>query len=357
MDITITKQNENSRKTKPGDDHQLGFGRYFSDHFFNMTYTEGRGWHDARIEPYRLLQLDPAAMVFHYAQEIFEGLKAYRGKDGGIYLFRSRDNWRRMNRSAKRLCMPEIDVDFVNDALKKLVVLEQDWIPRKRGTALYIRPTMIATEACVGVKVSSEYLFYIIVGPVGDYYPEGFSPIKIFVSDHYIRAARGGLGEAKTGANYAASLFPAMEAKKQGYGQVLWLDAKELKYIEEVGTMNIFFRFEDEVATSPLDGTILPGITRDSVLRLCRDWGLQASERKISIDEVVDGARDGRLQEVFGSGTAAIISPVGELNYKGQGFVVGQGKVGELSQRLYQELLGIQFGDIKDPYEWIERVV
>ncbi len=356
MEIEITQIAGDQRKKKPSEDSELGFGRYFSDHFFHMTWTADHGWHRPTIEPYRPLQMDPAAMVFHYAQEIFEGLKAYRTRDG-IYLFRSRDNWLRMNRSAKRLCMPELDVEFANMALKKLVAIDQEWVPRKRGTALYVRPTMIATEACVGVKVSSEYLFYIIVGPVGNYYPEGFNPIKIFVSDHYIRAARGGLGEAKTGANYAASLFPAMEAKKKGYGQVLWLDAKELKYIEEVGTMNIFFRFEDEVATSPLDGTILPGITRDSVLRLCRDWGLQASERKISIDEVIDGARTGRLKEVFGSGTAAVISPVGELHYKDADYRVGDSAVGELSRKLYDELLGIQYLERKDPYGWVEKVV
>lgn len=357
MDIRIAKVDDTRRKKKPSNESDLGFGQYFSDHFFHMKWKTDRGWYEPTIEPYRTLDMDPAAMVFHYAQEIFEGLKAYRAKDGGICLFRSRDNWLRMNRSAKRLCMPELDVEFANEALKKLVTMDQDWVPHRRGTALYVRPTMIATEACVGVKVSSEYLFYIIVGPVGNYYPEGFNPIKIFVSDHYIRAARGGLGEAKTGANYAASLYPAMEAKKKGYGQVLWLDAKELKYIEEVGTMNIFFRFEDEVATSPLDGTILPGITRDSVLRLCRDWGLQASERKISIDEVMDGAKSGRLKEVFGSGTAAVISPVGELHYKEDNYRVGTGQVGELSRRLYDELLGIQFMERKDPYGWVERVV
>lgn len=356
MDIRIIQASANQKKPKPADETKLGFGKYFSDHFYHITYHEGKGWHDPTIEPYRPLTLDPAAMVLHYAQEIFEGLKAYRGKDNGIYLFRPKDNLARLNRSAKRLCMPEVNIDDALEGMKQLVLADCDWIPTSRGTSMYIRPTMIATEASVGVKVSSEYLFYIIVGPAGAYYPEGFNPVKIYISDHYIRAARGGLGEAKTGANYAASLLPAKEAKEKGFAQVLWLDALELKYVEEVGTMNMFFRFDDEVVTSPLTGTILPGITRYSVMSLLKEWGVTVNERKISIDEVIDGAKSNRLKEAFGTGTAAIISPVGELFYKGERHTINQMKVGEYSQKLYDELLGIQYGEKPDRFGWVERI-
>ncbi len=357
MELAIIKIDEHKKKSRTADESKLVFGKTFTDHFFNMEYHPGLGWHDARIEPYRMLQMDPASMVFHYAQEIFEGLKAYRRKDGGVNLFRPTENWKRMNRSAKRLCMPEIDKEFVNDALKKLIQLDQDWVPRKRGNSLYIRPTMIASEAAVGVKVSTEFLFFIIASPVGTFYAEGFDPIKIYVDDQHVRAVRGGLGEVKTGANYAASLYPAQEAKKKGYGQVLWLDAIERKYIEEVGTMNIAFRFDDEVVTSPLEGTILPGITRASALTLMRDWGIKCSERHLSMDEVIDGAKSGRLKEVFGIGTAAVLSPVGELHYKGTSYTIGGGKTGELSHKLFNEILQIQHGEKEDTHGWIERVV
>jgi branched-chain amino acid aminotransferase len=357
MELKIIKIDDLKKKVRPTDETKLGFGKTFTDHFFNMEYHPDHGWHKAQIEPYRMLPMDPASMVFHYAQEIFEGMKAYRRKDGGVNTFRTMDNWRRMNRSAKRLCMPEIDINFVNNALKELLRLDQDWVPRSRGNSLYIRPTMIASEAAVGVKVSSEFIFFIITSPVGTFYPEGFDPIKIYVDDQYVRAARGGLGEAKTGANYAASLFPAQEAKKKGFGQVLWLDAIERKYIEEVGTMNIAFRFEDEVITSPLGGTILPGITRDSALTLVREWGMKCTERHLSIDEVIDGAKSGKLKEVFGIGTAAVISPVGELHYKGTSYSIGGGKTGELSQRLFNEILQIQYGEKEDTHGWVDRVV
>lgn len=355
MDIRIIQAKPEQKKPRPADESKLGFGKYFTDHFFHVTYREGQGWLDPTIEPYRPLTLDPAAMVLHYAQEIFEGLKAYRGKNG-IYLFRPADNFKRLNRSARRLCMPEVNIEDTIEAMKQLVLLDQEWIPHNRGTSLYIRPTMIATEASVGVKVSTEYLFYIIIGPAGPYYPEGFNPVRIYISDHYIRAARGGLGEAKTGANYAASLLPAKEAKEKGFAQVLWLDALELKYVEEVGTMNMFFRFDDEIVTSPLTGTILPGITRDSVLTILRDWGIKVTERKISIDEVIDGAKSNRLKEAFGTGTAAIISPVGELFYKGERHTINQFKVGEYSQKLYDELLAIQYGEKEDRYHWAMKI-
>lgn len=356
MQLDIIRVDENKKKIKPTNESTLGFGKIFSDHFFNMTHTAALGWHKATIEPYRALSLDPAAVVLHYAQEIFEGLKAYRGKDNSVYLFRSKDNFRRMNRSAARMCMPELDVDFVNDALKKLVLIDQEWIPRSRGTAMYIRPTMIATEPSVSVKSSDEFLFYILLGPAGNYYPEGFNPVKIYVSSKHIRAAKGGLGEAKTGANYAASLYTAQEAKKKGFTQVLWLDAFEHRYIEEVGAMNIFFRFKDEVVTSPLGGTILPGITRDSIIQLLKHWGMKVSERPITIDEVADGAQNGNLLEAFGAGTAAVISPVGEFSHNDKPIIVGQNKVGELSKKLYDELLAIQYGEKPEPFGWVERI-
>ncbi len=356
MQLQITHVEENRKKIKPTDESKLGFGKVFSDHLFIMKYTDGQGWENPKIQPYGPLSLDPAAIVLHYAQEIFEGMKAYRGKDDGVYLFRAKDNFLRMNHSAVRICMPEIDIDFVHQALKELVLLDRDWIPRQRGTALYIRPTMIGTEPSVSVKGSSEFLFYILIGPAGAYYPEGFNPTKILVENKYIRAANGGLGAAKTGANYAASLFAGAEAKKKGFTQVLWLDAFEHKYVEEVGAMNIFFRFKNELVTSPLEGTILAGITRDSVIKLTRHWGLTCNERKISMDEIVAGTKSGDLLEVFGSGTAAIISPVGELSYKNQKYVIGNGKTGELSQKLYDEILAIQYGEKAEPFGWVERI-
>ncbi len=335
---------------------QLPFGRIFTDHMFYMEYREGEGWKGACIKPYEPICLDPAAVVFHYSQTIFEGLKAYYGVDGRIRLFRPERNMARLNRSARRMCMPEIDEDFVLKALKKLVSIEREWVPRERGSALYIRPLMMGTEAFLGVKPSSEYIFFIILSPVGAYYREGFNPIKIYVTDQYVRAVRGGVGDVKTGGNYAASLMASEEAKKLGYTQVLWLDAIERRYVEEVGTMNIFFYFEDELATPALSGSILPGITRESVIQMTRDWGLKVTERRISIDEVLEGIETGRLKECFGTGTAAVISPVGWLAYRGKEYVINQGKTGPLAQKLFDELTGIQYGDRPDPYGWVQFV-
>ena len=335
---------------------QLGFGKYFSDHIFIMEYNEKKGWKNPRIIPYQPLVLDPAALVFHYGQTIFEGLKAYHGKDNGIYLFRPKDNIKRMNNSAERLCMPKVDEDFIVKIIKKLVLIEKDWIPRSHGTSLYIRPVMIASEPVLGVRASSEYSFYIIVGPVGSYYPEGINPIKIFVSDKFVRAVKGGIGEAKAGGNYAASLYAAEEANKLGYSQVLWLDAIARKYVEEVGAMNIFFYFENALVTPSLSGSILPGITRDSVIKIAKNWGIKVEERMLEIDEVIDGIKKGSLKDVFGSGTAAIISPVGELYYKGNKYTVSDGKIGELTKRLYDEIMSYQYGEKEEPYEWVERI-
>ncbi|HDG98298.1 MAG TPA: branched-chain amino acid aminotransferase [Desulfobacterales bacterium] len=357
MEIQIQKAAPGQMKPKPQDESQLGFGDIFTDHMFLMDYETGKGWHAPRIEPYRDLSLDPAAMVLHYGQEIFEGLKAYRGIDGGIYLFRARDNFARLNRSAQRLCMPEVDIDFVMDGLKKLIELDQEWVPRSKGTSLYIRPNMIATEPHLGVRPSNTYLFYIIVGPVAAYYKEGLNPVKIWVETEYVRAAPGGTGEAKTSGNYAASLLAAEKAKEKGFTQVLWLDAVERKYVEEVGTMNMFFVVGDEVITAPLTGTILPGITRDSVLRILKDWGINVSERSLTIDEVVEAAENGRLKEAFGTGTAAVISPVGQITYKEKDYVIAGGEMGELSEKLYNEIVALQYGEKEDPYGWVERIV
>ena len=343
-------------KEKPTDESKLGFGEIFTDHMLLSDYDRDNGWHNARIEAYGNLRLDPAAACLHYGQEIFEGLKAYYGKDGGIYLFRAVDNFKRLNHSARRVCMPELDVDFAMEALKKLILVDREWIPKTRGTSLYIRPTMIATEAFLSVKPASKYLFYIIIGPVGSYYAEGLNPVKIYVEDKYVRAAAGGTGETKTAGNYANSLLAAQEAKEKGFTQVLWLDGCEKRWVEEVGTMNMFFVIDDEVITAPLTGSILAGITRDSVIRIVKDWGLKAKERLISIDEVVATATSGRLKEAFGTGTAAVISPVGQITYEDRDYVIAAGRMGELSQRLYDEIVAIQYAEKPDPYGWVEKI-
>ena len=309
MEIRLEKEAASGLKAKP-DESNLGFGKSFADHMFVMPYDAGAGWHDPVVKGYQNFSLDPAAMVFHYGQAIFEGLKAYRGHDDQIYLFRPEDNIRRMNSSAKRMCMPELPVEVVVDGLKQLVRLDSDWVPRARGASLYIRPTMIATEAALGVRPAKQYLFFIITSPVGAYYPEGFNPVKIYVTDKYVRAVPGGVGHVKTAGNYAASIMAAMEAQQQGFTQVLWLDAVERRYVEEVGTMNIFFLLDNELVTPPLGGSILPGITRDSVLRLTRDWGLKVSERRITIDEVVaQSNRSGLLGKKLKVLTKANSSP------------------------------------------------
>lgn len=355
LDIAIQKATPEQLKPKP-DEKALGFGSIFTDHMFSMHYDISKGWHDAKICRYQNFSLDPAAMVLHYGQAIFEGLKAYRGKDNQIYLFRPQDNLRRMNISASRMCMPTIDTDDVLSALKGLLEIEQDWVPSVNGASLYIRPTMVATEAGLGVRPATEYIFFIILSPVGAYYPEGFNPVKIFVTDTYVRAVPGGVGNAKTSGNYAASIMAAVEAQKQGFTQVLWLDAVERKYIEEVGTMNIFFAIGDEVITPPLSGSILPGITRDSVLTLVKEWGLKVIERPITIAEVFAAGKNGSLKEVFGTGTAAVISPVGSLYYKGETCSVNNGETGELAQRLFDEMQSMQYGSSSDPFGWVEQV-
>jgi branched-chain amino acid aminotransferase len=351
MEIKIIKTLPKYMKPKP-DETKLGFGQHFTDHMFTMKYKEGTGWHDPVIEPYHYLQLDPTAMCLHYGQEIFEGLKAYRGKKNEIYLFRPMENIRRMNVSAERLCMPPMDETVVFDALKKFVLLEKDWIPRESGSSLYIRPTMIATEAALGVHPSSEYLFFIICGPVGAYYANGFAPTKIFVTEDYVRSAPGGTGNIKSAGNYAMSLYASRIASDMGYTQVLWLDARENKYVEEVGTSNIFFVIGDELITPPLRGTILPGVTRDSVIKLATHLGVKVNERLLAMDEVIEAIEKGTLKESFASGTAAVISPVGQIYFHKKEYIINGGKTGPLAGKLFNEILHIQYGVKEDPFGW-----
>ncbi len=353
MDINIIPLPEQNLKPMFKNILDVPFGSLFTDRMFTMEYDRDKGWHSPTIKPLENLLLHPAALVLHYGQEIFEGLKAFYGKDNKIILFRPEMNIKRFNRSAERMCMPEMDEALVMEAVKKLIKLEKRWVPNQRGASLYIRPTMIATEVGLGVRSSRSYLFYILLSPVGPYYKEGFNPIGLYVTKDYIRAAKGGVGEAKTGGNYAASLYAGEIAHKKGYSQVLWLDARERKYVEEVGAMNIFFAFKDRVVTSPLTGSILSGITRDSVLKIARDLGIEAEERQLSINEVIEGIESGKMTEIFGTGTAASISPVGHLSYDGKKYIVNDGKVGNISRKLYDYLLDLQYGEIEDKYNWI----
>jgi branched-chain amino acid aminotransferase len=355
MEIRVTRSTKIGQKPRPKDT-ELKFGKYTTDHMFLMDYTQERGWHAGRIEPYHPLELEPVAMVLHYNQQVFEGLKAYHLPDGGIALFRPDKNIERMNASARRMVMPEIEPGLFHQALKELILIERNWIPTSEGTSLYIRPTMIATEPALGVRPSERYLFYIVLSPVGAYYAEGFNPTRIYVSDEYVRAARGGVGEAKTSGNYGPTLLVSQQAGKKGYTQVLWLDAIERRYVEEVGTSNIFFFIDGELITPPLGGTILPGITRDSVIQLGRRWGMKVSERLIAIDEVIEAWRRGSLKEMFATGTAAVISPVGEVCYKERDYKVADGKTGELAGKLYEEITGIQYGRKEDPFGWRVRI-
>jgi branched-chain amino acid aminotransferase len=336
------------------DESKLIFGHTFTDRMFLMEYAAGRGWHSPRIQPYGPFTLDPAALVFHYAQEIFEGLKAFRRPDGSIALFRPQDNIARFNLSARRLCMPEVDEAFFLKALKELIRLEADWVPRSEGTSLYIRPTMIATQPVLGVKPSDEYYCYIILSPVGPYYQGGFKPVRIWITDHYVRSAPGGMGAAKTGGNYAASLLAAREAAQKGFDQVLWLDAVHRKYVEEVGSMNICFVYDGKIVTSPLQGTILDGITRRSILTLAREMGIIIEERALSVEEIIQGAESGRLSEAFGTGTAAVVSPVGQFTYREHTVSLDHGRPGPLTLKLFGALTGIQYGRLPDPHGWIE---
>ena len=353
MQLTVKKADQ--LKAKP-EDSKLGFGSIFTDHMFNMDYNPQDGWHNPRIEPYASINMDPATMVLHYGQGVFEGLKAFRTESGDIQLFRPTDNFKRLNNSARLLCIPEIDEAFALDALKQLLVIEKDWVPSTPGTSLYIRPTIIATDPFLGVRASHTYRYFIILSPVGAYYAEGFNPVKIWVTRNHVRAVRGGVGEAKTPGNYAASLFAGEQAHQQGYTQVLWLDGIEQEYIEEVGAMNIFFVINGELITPMLSGSILPGITRKTVISLAKMWDINVAERKISINEVLDAHSSGKLEEIFGSGTAAVISPVGEIKYGDTVITVGNGTVGPMANKFYKTISDLQYGHIEDPGGWIEKV-
>ena len=345
MEIKIVKTT--NPKQKPSADG-LGFGKIFTDHMFVMDYSVENGWHDARIVPYGPFEIEPSCMALHYGQAIFEGLKAYRGKDGEVLLYRPFENMKRLNKSNDRLCIPEIDIDFAVDAIRQLVLLEKDWIPEGEGTSLYIRPFIFGTDPALGVHPSHTYKFVVILSPVGSYYAGGLAPVRIWVESEYVRAVRGGFGFAKTAGNYAASLKAQAVAETKGYSQVLWLDGVEQKYIEEVGAMNIFFKIDGEIITPALNGSILAGITRDSVIQVLRANGYKVTERKLSIEEVHEAWKAGKLEEVFGTGTAAVISPVGELCYKDDKMVVNNNEIGEVSQFLYDTITGIQKGAIED---------
>jgi len=342
-------------KQKP-DQNNLGFGQHFTDHMFIMDYTRGKGWHDARIIPYAPLPMDPASMVFHYGQAIFEGLKAYKTKDGRTLLFRPQKNMARINSSNERMSIPQIDEAFALEALKALVAIDRDWIPTAPGTSLYIRPFIIATDPFLGVRSSFTYKFIIILSPVGAYYPTGINPGKYLIENEYVRAVKGGTGFTKCSGNYAASLKAQDLAHEKGYMQVLWLDGIERKYIEEVGAMNVFFKINGEVVTPALEGSILPGITRDSVIALIKHWGIKITERKVAVQELFDAYAKGNFEEAFGTGTAAVISPIGEFNWNGNMIKLSEGKIGELSLKLYETLTGIQNGFIKDDLGWMVEV-
>ena len=354
MNIEVKKSNV--LKEKPKDETKLGFGSIFTDHMFIMEHNGEKGWTNAKVEELHNISISPAANVFHYGQEVFEGLKAYHTKDNEVYLFRPDMNAKRANMSLKRLCMPEIkEVDFV-DAIKKLVEVDKDWVPKSEGTSLYIRPFVIGLDAKLSVNSSSHYYFIIIASPSGAYYAHGINPVSIWVEDEYVRAVRGGVGFAKTAGNYAASLAGQDKAHDNGCEQTLWLDGVERKYIEEVGSMNIFFKMNGKVVTPMLNGSILPGITRDSIITLCKDFGYEVEERKISLDEVIKASKYGVLEEVFGTGTAAVVSPVGKLKNKNEELIINDGKIGDLSLKLYETLTGIQYGKIEDKHNWRVKV-
>ena len=351
--IRITRTT--TRKARPKD-ADLGFGTVFTDHMFVMDFEEEKGWYDPRVEPYGPLELDPATAFLHYGQGLFEGLKVFRGQDGRLRLFRPQKHVERLNRTAERMCIPPLDPELTLRSWTTLVDVDRDWVPSALGTSLYVRPTIIASEPFLGVRPAKAYTYFVILSPVGAYYPEGMNPVRIKVIDRYVRAVPGGLGEAKTAANYAASLYAAEEAKHEGFTQVLWLDGVHRKYIEEVGTMNIMLKIGDEVITPPLAGTILAGVTRDSALALMRGWGLRVSERPVTIDEVVAAAHGGTLEEVWGTRTAAVNSPVGELAYQDERIVVNGGRIGPLTQKLYDTIVAIQYGAAPDTAGWTLEV-
>lgn len=350
-DIKVTRAEQ--LKQKPTDESKLGFGKIFTDHMLLINYDDGQGWHDARVVPYGNLSLDPACSVLHYGQEIFEGAKCYR-TEKGFNLFRIRNNFERMNRSAERMGMAQIPVELCMESLYKLLEQDKEWTPHREGTSLYIRPTMIAIDAALGVSSAKSYLYYVLLSPSGAYYAGGLAPVSIYVEDKLVRAVRGGIGFAKTGGNYAASILAGDNAKHGGYAQVLWLDGVEQRYVEEVGSMNMMFVYDNKTILTPaLNGSILPGITRDSVLKLAASMGYETEEKRLSIQEIIEAAKSGRLTEAFGTGTAAVVSPVNEIAYQGESVHIGNGGIGTITQKLYDTLTGIQFGKLADPFGWI----
>ena len=354
LDIKIERTK--APKAKPVDETKLGFGKIFPDHMFLMDYTAGEGWHDPRIVPYAPFQMDPACVVFHYAQELFEGLKAYRTAAGDIQLVRPDRNAQRCQDSSDRMCVPKIPVEDFVQAVEALVNVDRDWVPHTDGASLYIRPFVIATDVGLGVHASKHYTFCIICSPSGAYYAEGLAPVRIYVEDQYIRAAPGLTGFTKCGGNYAASIKAGEMAEEQGYAQVLWLDGVEKKYVEEVGAMNIFFKIDGKLYTAACVGTVLPGVTRRSVIELCKDWGYDVIEGKLAIADIMAAAKEGKLEEVFGTGTAAVISPVKELKWKDDVAHISGGKIGPLTQKLYDTLTGIQWGKLPDTKGWTVKV-
>ncbi|WP_026673241.1 branched-chain amino acid aminotransferase [Alkalihalobacterium bogoriense] len=351
IDVKLTTE----KKPKPNAE-ELGFGRIYTDHMFIMDYTEGQGWHDARIVPYQPVVLDPAAKILHYGQSVFEGLKAYLSENDDIMLFRPEKNMERLNRSSERVCIPAVDEEFALHALTELLKIEKEWIPKAQDTSLYIRPFIFATEPFLGLAPSKTYQFMITLSPVGAYYKEGMNPVKIAVEEEFVRAVPGGTGEAKTGGNYAASIIAQVNAEKNGFSQVLWLDGKEKKYVEEVGSMNVFFKINGDIVTPALNGSILEGVTRSSIIDLLRSWDMTVTERNISFEEVYEAFQNGHLEEAFGTGTAAVISPIGEFGWKNERMVINEGKTGEVSKKLYDTLTGIQKGEIEDLFGWTKKL-
>ena len=354
-EIKITKAE--TLKNKPEDEAKLGFGKIFTDHMLRINYNEGIGWHAARVTPLENISLHPASSVLHYSQEIFEGAKCYRRADGGMNLFRIRDNFERMNRSAARMGMATMPIDLYLESLMALLSVDKEWTPHQEGTSLYIRPTMIATKEYLGVSASDSYLYFVLLSPSGAYYSGGLAPVGIYVEDEHVRAVRGGVGIAKTGGNYSASILAGMKAKKLGYAQVLWLDGVEQRYVEEVGAMNMMFVYGGKKIVTPvLNGSILSGITRDSTLKLAQYLGYETEERPIPIDEVISAVQSGEITEAFGTGTAAVVSPVNKIFYKGQEVFIGDNTIGLITLKLYDMLTGIQYGRVEDPFHWITPV-
>jgi branched-chain amino acid aminotransferase len=344
------------KKKKPNESDPLIFGQNFTDHMFIMEHNAENGWHNARVQPYQPFVLDPASLCFHYGQTLFEGMKAYTNDKGEILLFRPEKHLKRMQEGCRRLCIPDFDIALALKGLVELLKIERDWIPKEEGSSLYIRPTIIATQPTVGIRTSTQYYFYVILSPAGSYYAEGFKPIDIHVEDEFIRAAVGGTGNVKTGGNYVGTLLAAYHAQKKGFAQVLWLDAKERKYIEEVGAMNVFFVMDGKVVTPPLTGSILPGVTRESVIEILNDWKIPVAEESITIDDVVAQCQSGQLTECFGTGTAAIIAPVGRLGYQGKKYTINHAKVGTITQRLYNHLLKLQRNETPTHTHWVYKV-